>query len=315
MSKPIVNLIGAGKMGRNWASALRDFEGLDYLEFSAISDANPDVSYYVKSEHPERRFYEDVKEMIVKENPDGVIVAVPAGNHAKIIYGCVDAGCKKLLVEKPFVPLRKWKEGLEVMEYCSGRAEIMTGDIILYDPVMKSLMENMNKIGSIQSVVSYRINDYPWRMNDVDVIDDLAIHDFHGFRYMTGWPEVQIISSVHRSLMRENQKDYCSFRALSLDEVSFASTSAWIPGKHQMRLTYVRGSKTTAEMDYAAHRLQIKLESEGKEIEEIPVPKEDALRNELQEFVQFVSTNAHPLSTASEEMKTLTQMKPILSKD
>ena len=193
----------------------------------------------------------------------------------------------------------------------------MTGDIVFYHPVTKTLMEHKAKIlGEIGSVVAFRISPYPWRMNDVDVLDDLVLHDFHNFRYMTNWPNVQIIGTpVHRSLMRPKQKDYCSFRASTIDDVSFASTSAWIPGDSKMRLTYVRGNKTTAEMDYVTKKLRIGLETEGKNVVEIPVQKEDELRNELKEFVEFVGGKKNILTPVEREMETLIQMRPILYPD
>jgi len=333
-----IGVVGAaGKMGGNHVAALSDLRTQGYLEFPAVSDAYSAAEYTFKEKHPELRFYISCEEMIRKERLDGVVIAVPADSHVKVGKEVVDSGCRYGLMEKPFVPLRRIEQGPELLDYAKGRTKFMSGTTACYEPVLDTFIDNEDVVGKIREVVSFRIGYVPLRMlgrAGVDPLDDLGLHDAMNFRRIVDWREMKIMgNSAYKTLMGFH-KNYYVYSAATLDGVAFTSTSAWIPGNHQMRVTYVVGDRTIAELDYVSQGLgyipfdvaeKIRTQNMTSEIlgmkelftESLPVRREpDALRKELLEFVKFIETDGREtLTPAERELETLQQMWPVIAED
>ena len=91
-------LIGCGRISSLHLSAARD-AGLD---IAALCDVVPEKAQAAKANVAGCRaaVYTDYREMLAKEAPDLVAVAVPSGLHAPIALDCIGAGCH-VIIEKP----------------------------------------------------------------------------------------------------------------------------------------------------------------------------------------------------------------------
>jgi predicted dehydrogenase len=73
---------------------------LDFIERVAICDLNEERAKYIAKRFGFDKTYTDYKEMIAKENLDGVIVCINAAVHPSIVKYCLEAGLD-VFVEKP----------------------------------------------------------------------------------------------------------------------------------------------------------------------------------------------------------------------
>jgi len=345
MQAPNIALIGLGQMGQKEALALEDLEKRGCLRFSSISDTNPKLANYAKSKHPNRRFYTDYKEMISRENPDGVLIAVPAGYHEDIARGCIDYGRKALFIEKPLVPLKRLQSGIKLVEDAKSHGvRIMTGDITCFYSAVNFLIGSKDVFGDIQRVITFWLGYYNWRDPNVDVVDDYGTHVYRNFKYMLGEPEAKIIGSpIYTSLMRAGQKDFCSFQAATLDDKRFFTILGWLPDfgqdknnkRYQMRVSYIQGSKTVGKIDFdkpnggsleiisrdVMDRIRV-ADSDARQLLELQgvggiplcIEPKDPLREELKHFAEVVSNDKMEIRTSAErELEALKEMWPIIS--
>ena len=92
-------LVGAGEIGRIRADALgRSLDG----SLSAVADLDSARAREVAGGH-EAAALEDFRELITREDLDGVIVSTPPDSHEEITLAALEAG-KHVLCEKPLAP-------------------------------------------------------------------------------------------------------------------------------------------------------------------------------------------------------------------
>lgn len=104
-----VALIGAGKMGISHLSILGAHSEVEVVGVSDTSKMVLDVL----RKYTSFRCYEDYEEMLKKERPDAVFVAVPTKFHAKIIHALLQRDIH-VFAEKPFCLTAN--EGKELVE-------------------------------------------------------------------------------------------------------------------------------------------------------------------------------------------------------
>lgn len=304
-----ISLIGLGKMGTNHAKWL---SRLSNVYFSAISDIDPTLEK--KAKDYKVNFYSDHKKMIKEENPKGVIIAVPATYHAKILRDCIDLGLKYILVEKPALPIKNIDEGKEILRHASENdSMIMVGDILCYDPATQIVVENLGKLGKISSILCLWFGPYPWRIDDVGVNEDYVIHGLSFARYLLDWKKFYITKSpIQTSLYRESQIDFSSIEAKTQDGVSFIISSSWLP-KKTVRTAVVVGEKSIVEVNFDDKEDGVKFLPpkiiEGTVGEKIPIVG-DALENELKHFVNCIENRTHSLTSLNRSLETLETLFP-----
>jgi predicted dehydrogenase len=102
MSKDIIKgaVIGYGaafNMGKHHANAMK---GTRKIELVAVCDVDPKRTQAAKQDFPGINTYNDLDEMLVKEEFDLIAVVLPHNLHASVAVKCLKAG-KHVIVEKP----------------------------------------------------------------------------------------------------------------------------------------------------------------------------------------------------------------------
>ena len=90
-------LIGCGGRGRGHIEAMKTF---DDLQFVAVCDPVEELRDRVADENAVPRRYEDIKDMLAKEELDLAVVATPAHLNGQCALPVIEAGVHTLL-EKP----------------------------------------------------------------------------------------------------------------------------------------------------------------------------------------------------------------------
>ncbi|MBI2441262.1 MAG: Gfo/Idh/MocA family oxidoreductase [Lentisphaerae bacterium] len=106
MKKVRFGIIGAGLMGREFASAIARWAHLPEMlvrpELTAVCDKNPAVLAWYRQNFPAIRcFTADYRELLAEASVEAVYCAVPHNLHAELYTAIIQAG-KHLMGEKPF---------------------------------------------------------------------------------------------------------------------------------------------------------------------------------------------------------------------
>ena len=191
-----VAVIGVGSMGANHA---RVYSELPEAKLVAVVDSRAAVA-----ENIARRWginaYTDFQEMLEKERPDAVSIAVPTALHEEATISALEAGVD-VLVEKPITSTPE--AGLRVIECArKNRRQLMGGHIVRFNPAMQELKKKLTEgmLGRIFQINCRRIGPFPSRIQDVGVIVDLAPHDIDIMRYLTGLNPLRVFAEIEQRL-------------------------------------------------------------------------------------------------------------------
>jgi predicted dehydrogenase len=183
-------VIGVGSMGRNHARVYSELAGASLV---AVADASAQ-----NAQTAARLFggtaYTDFDEMLAKEQPDVVTVAVPTSLHYAVTSAALQAGAH-VLVEKPIAATPD--EGQALIDLAARlNRMLMVGHIVRFNPAIQALKAHLDagELGRVFEVVCRRVGPFPARIRDVGVVVDLAPHDLDLMRFLTGTDPVRLFA-------------------------------------------------------------------------------------------------------------------------
>jgi len=196
-----VAVIGVGAMGRNHA---RVYSELLEADLVAVSDADGNLSNAVAEKHNVRA-YTDYREMLEKEKPDAVSIAVPTAMHAEAGLAALDAGAHAL-IEKPIAATVE--EGRRLIEKARAlKKKLMVGHVVRFNPAMQALKQKLDagELGRMYQIVCRRAGPFPARIRDVGVVVDLAPHDVDIMRYLVGSNPVRVYAEIEQRIHTDHE--------------------------------------------------------------------------------------------------------------
>ena len=177
-----IGIIGVGYWGPN---LVRNFDSIPNCEIVSICDLDEASLDNITSRYPYVSRYNDVDEMIAREDLDGVVIATPTATHHGLAKKALEAGLH-VFVEKPLT-VETW-QSQELIDIASARGLVVfVGHIFLHSaPVMK-LRELIasGELGEISYISCKRLNLGPVR-SDVSALYDLATHDISIVLHLLG---------------------------------------------------------------------------------------------------------------------------------
>ncbi len=180
-----VGVIGIGAMGKNHA---RGYSNLKNAELTAVVDSDFDLASQVSSQVGGSPF-SDWSEIV--DHVDAVSVAVPSSRHAEVAVPLLEAGIH-CLVEKPLASSPTDCEAIVRASDSSG-ALLMVGHIERFNPAVQALSSLLNGSSEhIYAVEASRRSALSARINDVDVVMDLMVHDLDVILFLLGEKVTQI---------------------------------------------------------------------------------------------------------------------------
>ncbi len=308
-----VAVIGIGNMGRNHA---RVYYELDNVNLIAVCDFNEKLCKEVSTEF-NCKYYIDYEEMLSKENIDAISIVVPTKHHKSVALGCIKKQ-KHVLLEKPMAEtVEDAKEIIVAAE--KNKIKLAIGHIERFNPAVVELKKIIDSkiLGDIISLVTRRVGGFPPQINDSNVIIDLAVHDIDIYNYLLGLQPTEITANTTRAII--NNREDCADIFLKYKGTTGYIQVNWItPVK--IRNLSITGTKGYAELDYISQELTLfknnfvsktvdfgeYVEIFGKhEKQEIPVKKEEPLKNEIKHFIDCVINNKEPLVDGKEGIEAL----------
>lgn len=293
-----VAVIGVGSMGRNHARVYREMSGVDLV---AIADMNQELVWSL-AERYNTRPYTDFCEMLDKEQPEAVTIAVPTSLHLQVAMQVIQRGIH-LLIEKPIA--LTIEEGERIIDAAQKKqCLLMVGHIERFNPAIIELKRRIaeGELGRIFQIDARRLGPFPTRISDVGVVIDLAVHDLDIMRYVTGHEVVRVYAETEKRVHSLQEDLLTSLIRLDDGIIGTLSINWLTPTK--IRELNVLGERGLFHVDYLTQDLYfyrnamvknddwetlrvLRGVSEGEMIR-FSIKKQEPLRNEQEAFLAAI---------------------------
>ncbi|MBC7361728.1 MAG: Gfo/Idh/MocA family oxidoreductase [Candidatus Aminicenantes bacterium] len=316
-------VIGVGSMGQHHA---RVYTEIDNVALAAISD--PDLE---KAERIAFKYrvpsYADYREMLEKEKPDIVSIAVPTSFHLNVALDAMEAGAH-VLIEKPIAATVE--EGQRMIERANElNRKLMVGHIVRFNPAIQALKEHLNngELGRIFQIACRRVGPFPARIRDVGVVVDLAPHDLDIMRFVSGDEPLRLYAETEQRIHTDHEDSLMAILRFQSGLVGLLEINWLTPTK--VREILVLGERGMFRVDDLTQDLYfyenayingemwptlrlLKGVSEGKMIR-FPLVRYEPLKAELEAFVSAV-INGGPVPVTGEDGLTVLKLALLLVK-
>lgn len=188
-------------MGKNHA---RVYSELPEANLVAVSDANPATAEAIGKTFGAAA-YSDYRELLEKEKPEAVNVAVPTALHEQVVTDVLNAGAH-VLVEKPIAATIE--EGQRLIALAKQKnLKLQVGHIVRFNPAIQELKKRLNagELGRIYQVFCRRAGPFPARIRDVGVVIDLAPHDVDIIRFLTGLDPIRLFAETEQRIHTDHE--------------------------------------------------------------------------------------------------------------
>jgi UDP-N-acetylglucosamine 3-dehydrogenase len=187
-------VLGVGEMGRSHARVYAEMENI-----RLVGVADPD-------ERPATRIagsygtvaYTDFRELLDRERPDLVSVAVPTTRHKDVALETISAGAH-VLVEKPLA--LTIEDGVAIIDAADRQGvKLAVGHIERFNPAVLEIKRRLGaqELGRVFQVHARRLSPFPLRVQDVGVTLDLASHDIDVMRFLVDADVERVFAETER---------------------------------------------------------------------------------------------------------------------
>ena len=299
-----IGVVGVGFWGSNHVRVLRELES---AEVKAVCDIDLEKAKYVAKKFGVPNYYQNLDDMLNKEELDAVTVCTPSVSHAEIAVRILESGLN-VFVEKP---LASNPDGcLKIIDAArSNNRFVMTGFIERFNPAVSKAIELL-KAGEIGEVImshGRRIGWWPQRIGDVGVVKDTAIHDIDLTRYIFGQEPAGVYA--RGGSLRHRFEDHVQAIMTFEDELRVAFIEAnWLTPRKKREML-ITGNEGVISIQFLTQ--VISLEKADVVIEPILKWKEP-LRIELSHFIESLLSRKKPLVDAIDGTKAVIIAESIL---
>lgn len=236
---------------------------------------------------------------------DCVSIAVPTQHHYAVAKDCLECGID-VLVEKPLTATAA--EGRALVELAMQHRRILqVGHLERFNPALRSLA---GILAAPRFIECQRIAPFVERGADVDVVRDLMIHDLDVVLSIVRSPVVSIEAFGVPVLTAE--PDIANAR-LRFQSGCIADVTASRVAMKRERKMRIFQPDAYIVVDYGEKRIRICRREQGKEGHELPhitleeceVSGEDALEEEIRDFIQSVRERREPVVSGREGLQAL----------
>lgn len=308
MRKVRVGVIGVGRMGRHHARAYAHFSYL--CDFVGVYDVDPQASAAV-AEMYEVEAFSRVEDLL--DQVDAVTIATPTCSHYELAEQALLRRIH-VLVEKPVC--RTVEEARRLAELARQQGcTVQVGHIERFNPAVRELAKVIKR-HRVVAVETKRMGPFDPRVKDLDVIQDMMVHDIDILRYLLQ-AEFEDMTTRAQRVKSSLFADY-AVCAATLSNGVVATLTASRVTEQKIRTMTVICDGAYIEMDYIDRRLtlsrdtRVRYENNGKTVstlenigERIFVPDEEPLLAQTQHFLECVCTGRTPLVTVEDGLAAL----------
>jgi len=300
-------VIGVGYLGKFHAQKFAEIPGADLV---AVVDIDSQARERVAKELGVDAVG-DYRKLIGAV--DAVSVVVPTPAHFEIAQAFLDSGTH-VLVEKPIT--ETVEQAARLIEIAKQRSAVLqVGHLERFNPAVRALEPLLHKPRFVESV---RIAPYNERGTDVDVVLDLMIHDIDLIQFIAGSP-IDRVEAVGAAVITD-KPDVANarirFESGCIANVTASRTSLKVERKirifqeacyfsadlHQKAVSVYRKSESTIEP------LSLPIS-----IEQLECDDDDALRLEIEAFLNAVRDGTPPVVSGEDGLQALKTAMDIIA--
>lgn len=198
-----LGIIGFGYWGPN---LLRNFLLTQECQVRVVCDIDLKRLKNVHKLYPNIKITNDFSAILHDSAIDAVVIATPPSSHFILAHDAIKAG-KDVLVEKPMTTISEDAEILTKLAEKEKRI-LMVDHTFVYSKPIEEIAKIIKKgsMGEIVNIDSVRINLGLYQ-RDINVVQDLAVHDFTIFDYLFGMlpKSIVVIGAKHFDIHQEDQ--------------------------------------------------------------------------------------------------------------
>ena len=202
MKRIKVAVLGYGHLGKWHCQKVAAHS--DVAEFTAIVEKFPAGQEAARTNHPDVRVVSDIKEVI--NDIDAAVVVTPTSTHFELVSYLLQQG-KHVFCEKPVCSNDGEAEGLRKIAN-QNNVVVQVGHSERFHEAWESLRERFHSLTGPYSVRINRVAPFKGRATDVDVVQDLAIHDLDLLLYLFKERPVSITAKGYK--IRTKNYDHAS---------------------------------------------------------------------------------------------------------
>ena len=202
MKKVRVAVIGYGHLGKWHCQKVHAHS--DVAEFVAIVEKFPAGQEAARLNHPGVKIVSDLSE--VMNEIDAAFVVTPTSTHFELVKKLLENN-KHIFCEKPLCS--NDKEAQELMKISQDKNVVLqVGHSERFHEAWESLREKFHKLTPPYTIRINRVAPFKGRATDVDVVQDLAIHDLDLILHLFKQKPLEI--SAHGHKIRTNNWDHAN---------------------------------------------------------------------------------------------------------
>lgn len=306
-----LGVIGYGYWGPNLARNAAEASG---TQLAAIADFSAQALARAQKRYPGIKLYTHWNDLVADPEVDAVMIATPVSTHFEIALAALQAG-KHVFVEKPMTRTAR-EARILIAEAARRNLVLMVDHTFVYTPAVTKIREliDTGALGDIYYYDSTRVNLGLFQ-SDVNVMWDLAVHDFSILEYLLRQQPSAISASgtCHIPGRPENIAHVTLF--YESGTVAHLNVNWLAPAK--IRQTLIGGSKSMIVYDDLEPSEKIKIYNRGVDLEGHDPPSDQQLRvsyrmgdmlapnlsvreallTEIEHFADCIANGARPITS------------------
>ncbi|PYS07977.1 MAG: oxidoreductase [Acidobacteria bacterium] len=306
-----IGVIGCGYWGPN---LIRNLNKVKDCCVVAVADQRADRLEAVKHLKSDMKVTTVASELVDSDSIDAIVIATPISTHFDLGRACLARG-KHVLIEKPIT--QTFAQAEELIRLAEKKSKVLMVDhTFIYSGAVRKLREiiDSGELGQIYYYDSVRLNLGLFQ-SDVNVLWDLAPHDFSLLTYLLDKEPVRVTASGS-SPVRWNgwRRESIAYVTVELEGSMIAHFHLNWLSPVKLRRTLIGGSRKMVVYDHLDSVNQIKIFDKGIELREdkdrynvlvqyrmgdLLIPKVDqteALETACKHFVHCIQTGEKPIT-------------------
>ena len=285
MKKVRVAVLGYGHLGKWHCQKVEAHK--DVAEFVAIVEKFPAGQEAAKANHPNVKVVNDIKDVI--NDIDAAFVVTPTSTHFELVSYLLENN-KHVFCEKPVCS--NDAEANKLREIAANKkVVIQVGHSERFHEAWDKLRDRMQKLPVPFTVKINRVAPFKGRATDVDVVQDLAIHDLDLMLYL--FKQKPKTVTAHGYKIRTQNWDHASIN-VSLEDKCEAIITVGRNATKEVRELEVISKDGMISVDLFANKIYEATNSkfdDGSFVKEESYNKRDHLLLEHKNFYQSVLEN------------------------
>ncbi len=292
-----IAVVGLGVMGTYHVQHLSEMEE---VTLTAVCDVDAEkVKEY--AEKFNCKGFTSVDTLLAECKLDAVCIIAPTSLHFQLAKKVLEHNCN-VFIEKPIS--NTIEEAKELIALANAKKLVLTvGHIERFNPTFIALKQELNsgRIGTPVAVTAHRASPMPVRIQDANVMLDLAVHDIDLVNDVM--QDVPIKGLAHRGKAQlEDREDFANM-FLDYEAGNAIVQVNWVT-PFKIRTLHVTCTAGFILADLLHHTLTVWTHDTQK-AEKVPVQLHDALRKELEDFAFSITSKTPPTVTGDHALAAL----------